>query len=63
MKSIVGYVQDIASEAIVEKTEELMEKFRKEVSYEDVPDSTLFTVINFVLWEDFAARIREHYAS
>ena len=63
MKSIVGYVQDIASEAIVEKTEELMEKFRKEVSYEDVPDSTLFTVINFVLWEDFASRIREHYAS
>lgn len=62
MNSILNYVQGIACEAIVEKTEELMENFREEFGYEDLPDETLFTVINFVLLEDFAARVRENYA-
>lgn len=63
MNNILEHVHEITIEALGEKTEELMEKFHEEFIYEDVPNDTLFTVINFVLWEDFAARIRENYAS
>ena len=62
MDEIVLHVQSVASDVLVEKSEELLEKFHKEYGYENIPKDALFNAINYVLWVEFLAQFKKSYA-